>query len=202
MAGLDTLVINLGNLTGVTALSVQPSHAGLAIWHPQIDLPCGPALWRSVKRQAEIFGIESVTFAPTLYAPASAISIEPEGLAGSVLLMAAARAALDLGCSRLIWPIQIGPRYEAVSQALQRAQLVTHLIELDMEGEPLLIELPFVELTDAQLGEIALHADAPVRAAWWCEYDRDKPCGGCDACLRWRPIADAAVPPGRLATAK
>lgn len=198
MAGIEALLINLGNLAGATALATQTNHGELGLWHPRLDLPAGPAFTRSVQRQAEIFGVEQVTIAPPLYQPESALSLEPQGMAASVLLMAAAQYALEQGCRRLIWPVQIGPDYEAVSAALERAQLVTHLIELDLEGEPLLIELPFVELTDTQIGEIALHADAPVQAAWWCEYDRDKPCGGCDACLRWRPVADAATPPGRV----
>ncbi len=197
MAGIDTLVINLGNLAGVTALATLTSPAEVGLWHPRLELTCGPALARSVKRQAEIFGIERIFYAPPLYHADSPGSLDPQGLAASVLLMAAAREALEHGCRRLIWPVQIGPDYEQVSIALERAQLITHLLELDLDGEALLIELPFVELTDAQLGEIALHADAPVQAAWWCEYDRDTPCGGCDACLRWRPVAEAAVPPGR-----
>lgn len=199
MAGLETLLINLGNLAGVTALALEPDPTAVALWHPRLELPCGPALARAVGRQAETFGVEQVDYAPPLYQPASPVTLEAEGVEATILLMAAARQALQHGCRRLVWPVQVGPEYEAMSTVLERAQLVTHLLELDLAGEALLIEVPFAELTDAQLVEIALHADAPVHAAWWCEYDRDKPCGGCDACLRWRQVAHAATPPGRAA---
>ncbi|MCK4872653.1 MAG: 7-cyano-7-deazaguanine synthase [Phycisphaerales bacterium] len=196
MADIHTIVMNLGDLAGVTALAIQTDPARVGIWHPRLGLPSGPALTQAMTRQTEVFAIDHVTIVDPFYEPRSAMNLDPAGVDASVVLLAAARHAVKLDCGKLVWPIQCGAEYDAVSMALQRAQLVTHLIELDLPGEPLVIDMPFVDLTDQQLGEIALHADAPVHAAWWCEYDRKTPCGGCDSCLRWRSVADAAVPPG------
>ena len=197
MADFHTLVINLGNLAGVTALAVQTDAGHVGIWQPRLDIPSGPALLRSVQKQAQIMGIQHLEVVEPLYRPRSTIDIQPQGLDISIILLAAAAYALEHECTRLVWPMVIGPDYDGVSRELERAQLITQLIELDMGGEALVIDLPFVELSDDQLAEVALHADAPVKAAWWCEYDREKPCGGCDACLRWRRVVDAAIPPGR-----
>jgi hypothetical protein len=196
MSAPHTFVIDFGDLPGLTVLAIQHDHPGVVLWHPQVAAPNAPALERAVERQAAVLGVADLVVRPAPDADEPRELIDGVGTATTAMVLEAARRAFSVGARRLVWPVHCGVDHDAIARVMERVQLITHLIELDIEGEPLHIETPFVDLTDRQIGEIALHADAPVSTAWYCDYDRPEPCGGCDRCLRWRPVADSATPPG------
>ena len=70
-----------------------------------------------------------------------------------------------------------------------------------LEGRPVDIRTPLVDLTKAEIIRLALDLGAPIELTWSCYRAGPDPCGACDACqLRARGFAEAgaadpALPP-------
>jgi 7-cyano-7-deazaguanine synthase len=70
-----------------------------------------------------------------------------------------------------------------------------------LEGRPVDIRTPLVDLTKAQIVRLALDLGAPVELTWSCYRAGPDPCGACDAChLRARGFAEAGVADPALPT--
>ncbi len=120
-----------------------------------------------------------------------------EALDDACVLMRAAAAADRLGCSKILWPRQVGPDAERIGQAVQRANLVADVVQVGAGGTSsrrLVIELPLVDLTDERLVDLAEEGGAPMRAFQPCldgGATFSHPCEQCDGCRRWRAAFDA-----------
>ena len=63
-----------------------------------------------------------------------------------------------------------------------------------VEGNPIEIRTPLIELTKAAIVRLGMDHHAPLHLTWSCYQGEDRPCGGCDACLlRARGFAEAGV---------
>jgi 7-cyano-7-deazaguanine synthase len=64
-----------------------------------------------------------------------------------------------------------------------------------VEGRPVSIRTPLIDLTKAEIVKLGLAVDAPLELTWSCyRGDSDRPCGTCDACgLRAKGFAEAGV---------
>ncbi len=70
-----------------------------------------------------------------------------------------------------------------------------------LEGRPVDIRTPLVDLTKAQIIRLALDLEAPLELTWSCYRAGPDPCQACDACqLRARGFAEAGVPDPALPT--
>jgi 7-cyano-7-deazaguanine synthase len=70
-----------------------------------------------------------------------------------------------------------------------------------LEGRPVDIRTPLVDLTKAQIIRLAADLGAPVELTWSCYRAGPDPCGACDACqLRARGFAEAGVSDPALPT--
>jgi hypothetical protein len=94
------------------------------------------------------------------------------GPAATNLLLAAGAAAMARGATRVIWPVQFegghdDARLTAIATAADRALLAARLLSLDADGlhGGLVIETPLLELTDAELIDLAGDIDAPIGLA-------------------------------------
>jgi 7-cyano-7-deazaguanine synthase len=71
-----------------------------------------------------------------------------------------------------------------------------------VEGRPVEVRTPLLDLTKAQIVELGRSLDAPLELTWSCYRGDDRPCGTCDACaLRARGFAEAGVADPALASA-
>jgi 7-cyano-7-deazaguanine synthase in queuosine biosynthesis len=81
--------------------------------------------------------------------------------------------------------------------AVERASLVSALAEVGggyPAGAEPVIDLPLVDLTDAQLVDLAEDTGAPMHAFWPCAGAGGVPCETCAGCRRWRAaFAEAGV---------
>jgi 7-cyano-7-deazaguanine synthase len=69
-----------------------------------------------------------------------------------------------------------------------------------VEGNPIQIAAPLIELTKAAIVRLGKELDAPLHLTWSCYRGGDRPCGTCDACLlRARGFAEAGVDDPALA---
>jgi 7-cyano-7-deazaguanine synthase len=63
-----------------------------------------------------------------------------------------------------------------------------------IEGRPVQILTPLVDLTKAQIVTLGLSVGAPLELSWSCYRGDARPCGTCDACvLRAKGFAEAGV---------
>jgi 7-cyano-7-deazaguanine synthase len=69
-----------------------------------------------------------------------------------------------------------------------------------VEGNPIEIAAPLIELTKAEIVRLGQELDAPLHLTWSCYRGGDRPCGTCEACLlRARGFAEAGVDDPALA---
>jgi 7-cyano-7-deazaguanine synthase len=63
-----------------------------------------------------------------------------------------------------------------------------------VEGDPIRISVPLIELTKAEIVRLGRELDAPLALTWSCYQGGTRPCGQCDACLlRARGFAEAGI---------
>jgi 7-cyano-7-deazaguanine synthase len=63
-----------------------------------------------------------------------------------------------------------------------------------VEGQPVSIESPLVDLTKAEIVELGNELQAPLELTWTCYQGGQQACGRCDACkLRLQGFAEAGV---------
>jgi 7-cyano-7-deazaguanine synthase len=69
-----------------------------------------------------------------------------------------------------------------------------------VEGRPLELRTPLIDLTKAQIVKLGLSVGAPIELSWSCYRGDERPCGRCDACgLRAKGFAEAGVADPALA---
>ncbi len=69
-----------------------------------------------------------------------------------------------------------------------------------IEGNPVDIRTPLIELTKAEIIQLGLRLDAPIELSWSCYAGDTVPCGECEACvLRVRGFAEAGLADPALA---
>jgi hypothetical protein len=115
------------------------------------------------------------------------------------MLLDAAVAALRAACPVVVWPwVPRGPSsdtpapVEAIGAAVNRAALVSRLVSLDAAeaGIPeVRIETPFVDLSDAQLADLACDVGARFEDCWW--WKDDSGAAGLER-ARWGPLLPVA----------
>lgn len=180
------LVIDDGGLAALVACMICPDPQAVLVWVPPLAGTQAPRRLRAVRRHADLLDLRDVIEAPPLPDVARQPRSGPAFLAEPRLLLAAAAEALSARCARLVWPVHCGESLDDMALAADRARLINHLVDLEAgEGAPLTVETPLLDLTDAQLAELALDLDAPLDACRWCEADADEACGRCAACRKW-----------------
>ena len=90
------------------------------------------------------------------------------------LLTEAAYLALESGIKRVIWPLRVAQnhpnRIKAIGDAIDRAMLVSRTVSLDATPDTapeVVIETPFIDLTDAQLIDLTRDLSLPIESCWW-----------------------------------
>lgn len=133
---------------------IPPSNSGLSA--PGFSALGVPEL---VRAQGALLGYTGVLEHAAAEAPSESGVMTISGM-----LIDAVRAAAGLGCVRVVWPITVGDDLSAMAWADERADLINRLGMLDEEaglGSPPLIVLPLVDLSDAQVDDLATDLAVP-----------------------------------------
>lgn len=92
------------------------------------------------------------------------------------LLTEAAYLAARSGIKRVIWPVRVASdsidRVAEIGSAIDRALLISRLVTLDSTTETapeVVIETPFVDLTDNQVQDLARDMAVPIDTCWWAQ---------------------------------
>ena len=82
-------------------------------------------------------------------------------------------------------------RPEFVASFEQTAALA---LKRGVEGRPVKVRTPLIELSKAAIIRRGLDLDAPLALTWSCYRGSDRPCGSCDSCaIRAKGFAEAGV---------
>ena len=190
-----SLIIDLGDLPGLTALAIQDRPERSVIWHPILDDEAAPRRTHAVTEHATVYAVDEIIEFPV----SSMMEHEDRDISGwlfypeepapvelwSTLLLSAAWSASARSCSRIIFPIHLGNNtFEEQARTTELHELISSIFDLSQSFQHLSIELPFIDLEDWRLIDLAARTEAPLRACWWCRHDAAEPCGGCDSCRR------------------
>ena len=164
-----TLVINDGSLAGLVACLMAGERGEVVSWTPppgsplSSDAGASPSSADSViDEQADLLGYrETVRADPPDLASGGA----PPGTIASALLLRAVIDGAARGCRAVVWPVVAGSDLDAMAEATERAMLVTRLVWLDeaaFGAGAVTVETPLVDLTEAQVADLADDLDAPA----------------------------------------
>lgn len=217
-----SLIINDGSVGGLvatwTALWESRSRADAqlrdVVWIPPGRDDNAVARREAVDRQYELCALAAMSdqlafrFDASDEQLAGSESVNAAGLQETAMLLSAASEALSFGIRRVVWPVQgplasgNAPDLDRLAEITDRVTTVSELISIDALGGGISIDVPFADLTDEQLVELAIDLDAPLDACWWCLQEPDsaaRPCGTCDECARWSRAIKAVDPAGIVA---
>lgn len=157
-AEADALVLSKGELPSFTAL-LSLRRPDLALLAP---LTADPDCLRVLRRQADLAG------ARLLDEP-----LAPSGddFAETRLLLDACACARANRCARVVWPVFCAAEVDPIALALDRARLVSTLAAIDARPRGVPIDTPVLDLTEAQLADLAIDVGVPAQVGWITDAD-------------------------------
>ena len=177
------LLIDLADLPSLAAAMTQPDPARLILWHLREEGGAAERRAAVVRDQAELLGAAELIISES-WRPGVGRTGDQAGLWQALMLVQAAIVARHRACEKIIWPVQVGPDAERVSELVDRALAVAELADATATadaaarpggasaarpGASLVIDLPLVDLADEQVVDLADDCGAPLRAFWPCE---------------------------------
>lgn len=176
-----------GDLPGLIALAAAAEAQVAASDEPAPEVALladarvlGPAAGVCVRQQADRLGLASVPQEPIRITPDESGHMTTD----AAILHRAAAAAVRMGCHRLVWAAtaitategaaghraQPDEDLDRIAAAVDRALLIGRLVSIDAAAlgqRDLKIEVPYIDLSAAQIADLALDLDAPIEACWW-----------------------------------
>lgn len=194
MVSASTLVIDYGDLPSLVALALQRDPQRMVLWHPSFATDASEKLLEVAKEHGEVFGIHKIIMSKRRYELSSSQK-HAMALKEAELLLAAAIAASESGCQKVVWPKQVGPDPKQICIAVERANLVVALAETGQTTSSLMIDLPLVDLSEKHIVDLGDDQGMLDQSFWPCEGGQKTPCGNCNDCRRWAKGFEVAGQP-------
>lgn len=166
-------------LSGADSIGASVLLPGWWEWTNEIDLMIS-AVDPAVVRQAGVYGLD--IFPNQSVYPPDDERLLAECSIGSIqsrILLEAAQIALRAGIRKVIWPIRLArpestqgvdQLVDQIGQTIDRAILASRLASLDATdgtAVDVIIETPFVDLSNAQMADLAGDLAIPLETCWW-----------------------------------
>ncbi len=184
------LLIDDGGLAALALAAIQPTGARFVVIEPNGTHPARSRRSAMVQRHLDRLDLVAHEILPP---PPAQIAAPAYRLLDAYTLLLAAGAARTHGVSRILCPFHVGHDVEAIGEVVRQIDALMDLIRdggsneenNSAEGD-LLIDVPLVDLTEADVIKLADDCDAPLDAFWPCEEGEAVPCGRCSSCRTWR----------------
>ena len=202
MTAQSVVLIDRGDLPSLVAAMLETEPSRLVLWHMCERGAGGEGRLAAVREHADVLGVRRLIVAE-LGSLGVADLTQPVGLYFAHLLLHAVTLTTQLGARKIVWPHQVGPEAQLVTEAVDRANQVAALAATGGQPSSLVVDLPLIDLSDPQVVDLADDTGAPLRAFWPCQRDGPEPCESCRGCTRWRGAfreADVAWPWSAVAT--
>lgn len=148
-------------------------------WMQEIDLMIS-AVDPAIMRQASVYGL-TVHPEQSVYPPDDHRLLSESSMSAiqSRMLLEAAQIAMKLGIRKVIWPIRlvrpessqsIDEMVDKIGRTIDRATLASRLASLDTDhttAVDVVIETPFVDLSNEQVADLAGDMAIPIETCWW-----------------------------------
>ena len=166
-------------LSGADSIAASVLLPGWWEWTNEIDLMIS-AVDPAVVRQAGVYGLD--IFPNQSVYPPDDERLLAECSIGSIqsrILLEAAQVALRAGIRKVIWPVRLArpesdqsvdQLVDQIGQTIDRAILASRLASLDASdgtAVDVIIETPFVDLSDDQMADLAGDLAIPLETCWW-----------------------------------
>ena len=185
MSSSGVLLIDDGDLPSLVGLALERDPQQVVLWHPHGSDDAAQRQLAAVEEHAQAFSVRQVVVARDT-ATIQGESSLAAALDRSVSLLSAAAAAMRFSCTRVVWPTQIGSSSSRICQTVERANLVVSLAEIGGRTNSLMIDLPLIDLGEAQIVDLAQEQGVLEQSFWPCETgSAGMPCGSCRGCRRW-----------------
>ncbi len=185
MTADGVLLIDDGDLPSLVGLALERDPHEVVLWHPHGSDDAGERRLAAVKEHGQAFSVRQVVVAKETATIEGESSVTAE-LDRSVSLLSATATAMRLNCPRVVWPTQIGSSSSRICQTVERANLVIALAEIGGRKNSLIIDLPLIDLGEAQIVDLAQEQGVLELPFWPCETgSAGVPCGRCRGCRRW-----------------
>lgn len=181
---MSLLIIDDADLAAFAAAAMRPDPGEVVLWHRRGDGAAGTRRAGIVREQARRLGARAAIEAPW-GADAARTPASLADDAESLLLLHAVAAARRLDCGVVLWPAHCGDAAAACT-LLDRASLVEALAGVGTERAGVAIEVPFAELDDVRVLDLADDLGLPFEVFDPCLSEGPGPCGACPGCARWR----------------
>lgn len=173
------LIISDGSLPGMVVAAIESerrSGSQPKVWAgdplASISGPTRSMAHHAVRVQADILGIEMLD--------RDWIGSDGSGPGQSLALLNIAQQAAEMGIRRVVWAVQyplvgVEPDLDRIAATVDRCLLISRLASLDLWDHPspsvpeVRIETPLVDLSDAQVADLALDLGVPIAGAWWMD---------------------------------
>lgn len=189
------LVIADGDLPGLVATMIASEESVR-----RESLGGKPAVWSSTSQGHDAVVSQAGTLGMRVVSRKSPATSNAPGQRINGMLLEAGGAALNAACPVVVWPtLPAGPASSEpalvglIADAVNRATLVSRLVSLDAHEKGLpevRIELPFVDLTDEQLADLACDLGVRFEDCWWWSVDTSE---ASELRARWGPLLPVAV---------
>lgn len=160
-----------------------------ALWESceEVDLMISE-IDQAAVRQAGIYGL-SIFPNQSVYPPEDQPALEKSSMGAiqSQMLLQAAHIAIQSGIRRVVWPVRVQrpsnelsktrsadssveSQIDEIARTIDRALLVSRLASLDASSTSaidVVIETPFVDLSNAQMIDLVTDMAVPVQSCWW-----------------------------------
>lgn len=162
----------------------DPNHASVLLpgwweWTQEIDLMIS-TVDQAVVRQAGVYGLD-IFPQQSVYPPddAQLLRENPNGSVQSRMLLEASQIALRAGIRRVVWPVRVmrpetstgmDDLIDQIALTIDRALLASRLASLDASvgtAVDVVIETPFVDLSNDQMLDLAGDLAIPLETCWW-----------------------------------
>lgn len=185
MASPGVLLIDDGDLPSLVGLALERDPQQVVLWHRQGTDAAAEHRLAAVQGHGQAFGVPQILVEKRSATVPDESSLAT-GLDRSVGLLSAAAAAMGLNCHRIVWPTQIGSSASRICQTVERANLVVALSEVGGQKNSLMIDLPLIDLGEAQIVDLAYEQGVLELPFWPCQtVSGGAPCGTCRGCRRW-----------------
>jgi 7-cyano-7-deazaguanine synthase len=198
MATQPTVILASGGIRSLVATAVLTAAAErhkLVMIHIKDGRANAPVRLEHLRKQADHYRVAKTIELELPHLQTEGFTHEKDEpgspLTRPQMMLVALAQAIEVGASRLIWPVQVHGDYDTIARITEQLVLLQHLAQLECPSLPT-IETPLLELTDAQMIELGGQLDVPWQLAWTCTIRNDQPCRICDACRRRHAAFEAA----------
>ena len=199
MDSTPVLILNSGGLRSFVATATvftADDRPKATLLHLQDGRPNVKIRSEFIRLQAKHFGIDQIIEMKLPFLNIKRLVVAHTAphappLIRAQVVMVGLSVAIELGATRLVWPVQANSDFTMASDIAEQTIMAQQLAQIEHVNPPS-IDTPLLDLSDQQVIELGGQMDLPWKLAHSCQMQGDKPCLVCVSCRRRQAAFEAA----------